>query len=232
MARKPHLSEALAGARRRTDELFALLVPGALYDRPIPERHRNIFYLGHLEAFDWTLICRKALDLPSFHPQFDKLFEFGIDPPAGRLPEDQPSDWPSVAEVEHYNASVREGIDRALEQGQAPEQYWHVAIEHRLMHAETLAYMLHNLDPDRKIAPPGAAPLTAGPAVSPATIEVPAGPATLGRRRGNGFGWDNEFDEHTVEKPAFAMSKYKVTNGEYLDFVRAGADPPYFWVRH
>jgi len=27
MARKPHLSEALDGARRRTDELFGLLAP-------------------------------------------------------------------------------------------------------------------------------------------------------------------------------------------------------------
>ena len=85
--------------------------------------------------------------MPSFHPEFDKLFEFGIDPPVGRLPEDQPSDWPRVAEVERYNARVREAIDLALEQDQAPEQIWHVAIEHRLMHAETLAYMLHNLDP-------------------------------------------------------------------------------------
>ena len=73
MARKPHLSEALAGARRRTDELFGLLAPDALYDRPIPERHRNVFYLGHLEAFDGNLICRGALAVPSFHPEFDKL---------------------------------------------------------------------------------------------------------------------------------------------------------------
>src|SRR5260370_8274287 len=103
MARKPHLSDALAGARKRTDELFALLVPGALYDRPIPERHRNIFYLGHLEAFDWNLICRKPLDRPSFHPEFDKLFEFVIDPPPGPLPHDQPSDCPSIADFAHSN---------------------------------------------------------------------------------------------------------------------------------
>ena len=32
--------------------------------------------------------------------------------------------------------------------------------------------------------------------------------------------------------PAFAMSKYKVTNGEYLQFVRAGAKPPHFWRWH
>ena len=30
--------------------------------------------------------------------------------------------------------------------------------------------------------------------------------------------------------PAFAISKYKVTNGEYLEFVRAGAKPPHFWL--
>lgn len=231
MAGKTQLSEDLADARKRTDELFGLLVPDAMYDRPIPERHRNIFYLGHLEAFDWNQVCRGALGMPSFHAEFDKLFEFGIDPPVGRLPEDQPSDWPSVAETQRYNVRAREAVDRAIEQSAAPEQLLHVAIEHRLMHAETFAYMLHNLDPERKIAPPGAEPETAGPEISPSMIAVPKGTTTLGRRRGNGFGWDNEFDAHTVETAAFAMSKYKVTNGEYLEFVRDGAEPPHFWVR-
>jgi iron(II)-dependent oxidoreductase len=231
MPGQSHLSGALEDARRRTDELFGMLVPDALYDRPIPERHRNIFYLGHLEAFDWNLIGKRTLQMPSFHPGFDKLFEFGIDPPVGRLPEDKPSDWPAAAEIQGYNALVREAIDRALEQGEVPEQFWHVAIEHRLMHAETFAYMLHNLSPERKIAPPGVRAQVDGPAVSRSMIEVPAGAATLGRPRGNGFGWDNEFDQHIVDAPAFAMSKYKVTNGEYLEYVRSGAAPPHFWVR-
>src|SRR5207248_8735545 len=116
MARKPHLSEALAGARTRTDELFSLLVPEALYDRPIPERHRIIFYFGHLEAFDWNQVCRGALGMSSFNPEFDKLFEFGIDPPVGKLPEDQPSDWPRPEEIRVYNRRVRDAVDRALEQ--------------------------------------------------------------------------------------------------------------------
>ena len=37
-------------------------------------------------------------------------------------------------------------------------------------------------------------------------------------------------DEHGVEVPAFQISKYKVTNGEYLRFVREGAGPPHFWI--
>src|SRR5271165_3236974 len=82
-------------ARTRTDQLFERLRPEALYSRPIPERHRLIFYLGHLEAFDWNQICRNTLNITSFHPEFDRLFEFGIDPPVGMAPQDQPSDWPS-----------------------------------------------------------------------------------------------------------------------------------------
>jgi formylglycine-generating enzyme required for sulfatase activity len=112
----------------------------------------------------------------------------------------------------------------------APEQSVHIAIEHRLMHAETLAYMLHNLPYDRKIPP--AAPAQANSVPPPARmIEIPGGMATLGRKRGNGFGWDNEFDEHTVQVHPFAIGKHKVTNREYLDFVAAGANPPYFWTR-
>ena len=39
------LDERLADARTRTDEIFRILKPEALYDRPIAERHRLIFYL-------------------------------------------------------------------------------------------------------------------------------------------------------------------------------------------
>jgi len=229
--RESHLTEALVEARGRTDELFGLLAPGALHDRPIPERHRLVFYFGHLEAFDWNQICRGSLGTPSFHQEFDKLFEFGIDPPAGQLPQDKPSDWPAVEQILAYNSRVREAVDRAIESGAVNNQIGRVAIEHRLMHAETLAYLLHNLPADRKIAPAGSAVQTEAPPVARLMIGVGAGEAILGRKRGNGFGWDNEFDEHSVHVPAFEMSKYKVSNSEYLQFVRDGADAPHFWLR-
>src|SRR6516164_6014041 len=106
-SRNQDLGARLAEARRLTDELFAIVRPEAMYERPIPERHRLIFYLGHLEAFDWNLVGRKTLGLASFHPQFDALFEFGIDPPVGQAASDQPSDWPAVDEVQNYNRRVR-----------------------------------------------------------------------------------------------------------------------------
>jgi iron(II)-dependent oxidoreductase len=223
----PALDLALADARERTDSLFRFVNPPSLYERPIPERHRILFYLGHLEAFDWNLLVRHALDLPAFDPAFDRLFAFGIDPASGDLPDDQPSDWPGISEVEAYNRRTRETIDEVL--AHVPESLVDAAIEHRLMHAETLAYILHQLPYEQKLVPAlPAAPAT--PEVRPRMIEIPAGTAELGLRPSAGFGWDNEYLAHQVDVPAFSIGKYKVTNREYLDFIRAGGPAPFFWA--
>jgi len=105
----------------------------------------------------------------------------------------------------------------------------HVALEHRLMHAETLAYLLHNLPYQEKIAEQ---PIPRSPSrkLESSSIQIQAGEATLGQKAGE-FGWDNEYDRHSVRVPAFEIGKHKVTNGEYLAFVRQGARPPHFWSR-
>ncbi len=149
----------------------------------------------------------------------------------GQLPQDQPKDWPSIKEITEYNERARAELDQALEKGAVAEQLCNVAIEHRLMHAETFAYMLHNLPANRKHKPPDAAVQTAGLTPSEWMTEIRAGSTILGRQRGGGFGWDNEFDATVVEVPAFAISRYKVTNGEYLDFVHAGGTPSHFWLQ-
>jgi gamma-glutamyl hercynylcysteine S-oxide synthase len=221
----------LSHARAATDALFDLVRPEAFYDRPVPERHRTIFYFGHLEAFDWNLVSQ-AVAVPSFHPEFDRLFAFGIDPELGQLPQDTRLDWPEKAEVQQYNLRTRQAIDDLAHR--VSEQILSVALEHRLMHAETFAYLLHHLSGTQKDVPPIVA---LPPAATPVrtVIEIPGGTVTLGQRPtlSDGpcqFGWDNEFNGHEIFVSAFAMSKYKVSNGEYLEFVRAGATPPHFWM--
>jgi iron(II)-dependent oxidoreductase len=206
----------LADARKQTDKLFALVRPDSLYDRPIPERHRIIFYVGHLEAFDWNLL-RPNMRAESFDPKLDRLFAFGIDPVDGGLPKDQPSDWPAIDDVLAYCRRVREAVDGAKHDS----ELLNTAVEHRLMHAETLAYMLHQLPLNRKIDE-GQALAPASEAVREDAAEIPGGCATLGQRRDGSFGWDNEFDGHTVEVPAFAIDRFKVTNAEWLRFLEAG----------
>jgi iron(II)-dependent oxidoreductase len=222
------LRTRLAEARALTDSLWDLLRPGVLLERPIPDRHRLIFYLGHLEAFDWNLIARRALDAPSFHPSFDRLFEFGIDPEPGALPEDSAADWPTEAEIRAYNVRTRATIDRLFHY--APPLMLEAALEHRLMHAETLAYLLHNLPYEAKLPMPAPAKTPNYAIVNP-LIEIPAGPAFLGKHEDETFGWDNEFRRHAIEVSAFRTSHYKITNAEYLEFVEDGAPAPHFWVR-
>jgi gamma-glutamyl hercynylcysteine S-oxide synthase len=224
--------EQLADARRQTDNLFAIVHPDALYERPIAERHRIIFYIGHLEAFDWNLFHDMVLGLKSFHPEFDRLFAFGIDPVGGGLPTDQPSDWPSISAVREYVDKIRSALDEkfadAIDSNSSGRDGFplsallNVAIEHRLMHAETLAYMLHQLPLDRKIPQPESANLVTPP-VTQRSIEIPAGAVTLGlSRSSDSFGWDNEYEALTVDVPAFSIDQYKVTNGQYLEFIAAG----------
>jgi ergothioneine biosynthesis protein EgtB len=227
-----HLIEQLADAREKTDALFSIVNPDSLYERPIPERHRIVFYIGHLEAFDWNLLHDRVLGLKGFHPEFDRLFAFGIDPVGGGLPADQPSQWPSIAAVREYVSKSRAVLDgklpEALESNSSGRDGFtlgtllNVAIEHRLMHAETLAYMLHQLPFNRKIRHTESANVPTPP-VDHRSIEIPAGAVTLGLPRGSAiFGWDNEYEAHTVDVPAFAIDRYKVTNQQYLEFITAG----------
>ncbi len=150
----------LADVRQRTDDLFTVVKPDSLYERPIAERHRIVFYIGHLEAFDWNLFHERVFGLKSVHPEFDRLFAFGIDPVGGGLPTDRPSDWPEIAVVRDYVRKIRAVLDEkladALTDSHPPTgdgftlgTLLNVAIEHRLMHAETLAYMLHQVPLDR-----------------------------------------------------------------------------------
>jgi len=91
------------------------------------------------------------------------------------------------------------------------------------MHAETLAYMLHQLPFEKKRGEPQVSARQAG-SLRTGMVEIPAGRATLGMPRSDpaSFGWDNEYEAAGVDVPAFAIDRYKVTNGEYLKFIEAG----------
>ena len=68
------LIQELRSARLESDRLFSILKHEALYERPIAERHRVIFYIGHLDGFDSIQICREALGINSPDTELDALF--------------------------------------------------------------------------------------------------------------------------------------------------------------
>jgi formylglycine-generating enzyme required for sulfatase activity len=103
-----------------------------------------------------------------------------------------------------------------------------MAVEHRHMHAETFAYLMHNLPSAQKVG--GARPdVSRREAPLNPMVPIEGGNVILGKSQ-EGFGWDNEHLAHQVAVPAYAISKYKISNGDYLEFVREGGAIPNFWT--
>src|SRR5436309_15618076 len=104
-------ADRFASAWARTDALFRLVAPDAMLSRPIALRHPFIFYVGHLPAFAWNHVVRGVLGRRSFHPDFDDVFDRGIDPdvddPEQCHPHPEvPDRWPDLADVIAYRDRV------------------------------------------------------------------------------------------------------------------------------
>jgi ergothioneine biosynthesis protein EgtB len=225
------LRDRLEAAWERSDLVLGLLTRDAWLERPIALRQPCIFYLGHLPAFAWNQVWRGMLGRPSFNAEFDRLFERGIDPVGDGY---QPTSvaWPSESEVLAYRDRVRDALrgtfdDVCALQGKDPladrGRIYQLAIEHELMHHETLLYMFHQLGDRYKQEPAWLPPLMTRGAAEPGTARIPGGRVTLGASFERlPFGWDNEFPEREAEVPPFTMDTTPVRNAEFLEFLEAG----------
>ena len=218
--------------RARTETLFDLIAPEAYYTRPIALRNPIVFYEGHLPAFSVIAFLRRGLGLPPVDARLEKLFERGIDPDseASAVPRSGAGTvWPSRDDVRAFaracDAAIVASIPDVPSTPEAIEGLY-TALEHEAMHQETLLYMWHRLPYALKHRP---ASDDRGPtsdvrrAPPDSRASVPAGIATLGADRSSvAFGWDNEFDQHTVDVAAFDVDVLPVTNAQFLEFLSDG----------
>jgi iron(II)-dependent oxidoreductase len=232
------LVERYRAGRARTAAIFASIAPSAYYEAPIPLRHPFVFYEGHLPGFAYLVLHQRALGGERIDPQLEVLFERGIDPGTLEVADrHRRNDWPDRAVVRAFGAACDTALiddiaHAALDDPANPmlvgaEALFNI-LEHEEMHQETLTYIIHRLPANAKHAP--AIDVLDVMPVRREPVAIAAGRATLGQRRGEAFGWDNEFDEHAVDIAAFGIDAYDVTNGDYLAFVRAGGAPPPFWI--
>jgi formylglycine-generating enzyme required for sulfatase activity len=233
------LIEWYRSIRYRTRALFDIIEPEAYYARPISLRNPIVFYEGHLPAFSVNTLVKRALGRNGVDDNLEILFERGIDPADVAAVANATNRWPERGAVQEYGRAADALIEDALlhadlERDDVPTLRGGEAVftilEHELMHQETLLYMLHALPYEKKV---GGRRSAVGSGESPTAdvVMIPAGRATLGLRRGEQFGWDNEFPEQVVEVPAFTIDVHNVTNGAYLEYMNAtGAPAPHFWA--
>jgi formylglycine-generating enzyme required for sulfatase activity len=233
--------------RARSRTLFDIPTEDAYYERPIALRNPIVFYEGHLPAFSVNTLIKLALREQGIDQHYETLFARGIDPEDEAGAKSPTELWPTRQCVQKYAAQADELIEHALESAtladdEVPELRGGEAVftilEHEEMHSETFLYMLHNLPYEKKHVAAAILPATAGAGQSIAgriagatqnLVPIPQGIATLGGN--HAFGWDNEFPAHRVDVAAFAIQRHDVTNGEFLEFVEAGAPAPHFWLR-
>lgn len=213
--------------RRRSTQLFAIPADDVFYERPIRLRNPIIFYEGHLPAFSFNTLIKRALGGSSIRPDFEQLFARGIDPDAE--PADVKAAWPSRAALHDFIAEADRRILDALHNDRITvdeHEFLHlgeaveVILEHEQMHHETLLYMFHRLPLTAK-RPIAQRAERARVDFDDAAVAIPEGRTTLGQSRSL-FGWDNEFDAHVVDVPAFRIDRHSITNAAFVEFVEAG----------
>jgi ergothioneine biosynthesis protein EgtB len=237
MIDRPALVNWYRRNRAQSRALFDLIDPAAYYTRPIALRNPIVFYEGHLPAFSLISLVKRGLGRPGVDQRLEALFARGIDPESesAAVPRSGASTlWPSREEVTSFAARADGAVIDALQHGafdlrglEHPAMHGgeaiYTALEHEAMHQETLLYMWHRLPHDQKRKPSNLTYETGGAPPDREGARVPAGRATLGLPRGGGvFGWDNEFESHVVDVPAFEIDVHSVTNADFLSFADAG----------
>jgi len=228
--------------RARSQALFDLLADTAYYSRPIDLRHPIVFYEGHLPAFSFNTLVKRALGGPAIDATLETLFARGIDPSEDQAGRSTAHQWPSRATVQQFAAEADRRVRAALERNDLDRpgdpllnraEAAFTILEHEAMHQETLLYMWHRLPLDQKRRPQGYQPVVDGGVPAHEWIEIPGGRVTLGLDDDAlAFGWDNERPHLAADVATFTLQRHDVTNADYLEFVNQGGPAPLFWERH
>ena len=226
--------------RERSRALFDLVSEDAYYRQPIALRHPIVFYEGHLPAFSFNTLVKKAIGRSSIDSGLVTLFARGSDPHESVAAAHQFA-WPRQDEVHRFADEADRAVLEALASADLDRpgdplldraEAVFTILEHEAMHQETLLYIWHRLPFEDKRAPRGYVSGTDGPVPPLEWIGVSAGRATLGIDRSSvRFGWDNEFPACQADVAAFSIERHNVTNARFLEFVQAGGYQDERWWR-
>ncbi len=216
----------------KTDEVF--------YLQSEPTRHPMIFYFGHTAAFYINkLVLGKVIDA-RVNPEFESIFAIGVDEMTWDDLEGSRYRWPAVDEVRRYRNTVRNLVNGLISSLpltlpiREDDPFWIIlmGIEHERIHIETSS-VLHRQMPLKHIVDSGFFQICNESVKAPQNAMIAVEGATMRLGKGHDhhlYGWDNEYGELEVEVAPFSASKFLVSNGEFLPFVKAGGyEEPRYW---
>ncbi len=214
------------------EKLFEMMASDdAYYIRPEKLRHPLIFYFGHTAVFFVNkLIIAKVIDT-RIDPKLESIFAVGVDEMSWDDLNEKHYDWSGVEETRGYRNRVRELVNGLIDTmplslpigWESP--WWAIlmGIEHERIHLETSSVLMRQMPIEMIKEGVWSVCEDVGDAPENVLLPVSGGRVRIGKKRGDDYySWDNEYGHHEVDIPDFFASKYLVSNGEFLAFVRSG----------
>ncbi|KAK3089792.1 hypothetical protein FSP39_006572 [Pinctada imbricata] len=244
---KQQLREYFENSYELNESIFtALKDDSVLYKCPDRLRLPLIFYFCHTAVVYANKLYLAGLIKDRVNRDLETIFETGVDEMSWDDTENYRMggsyQWPTVEETVEYRRVVKNLVlkliqDTPLELPITMESPWWallMGIEHERIHIETSSVLIRQLPVDMVTKPDEwiYGPMKSGePVTSNPMVKVDKREITYGKPFNfPSYGWDNEYGEVTCSVPSFEASKFKVTNGEFLEFVEDGGyEKKDFW---
>lgn len=215
------------------ESLFLCLKDDSVfYLKSEPTRHPMIFYFGHTATFFINKLTVANVITERVDPEFEAMFAVGVDEMNWDDMDDEHYAWPKVHEVMAYREKVRQLIDELIMtlpltlpiRQEDPIWIILMGIEHERIHLETSS-VLHRQLPIELVENISLFPRCEESGEAPVNemVAIEGGTVRLGKEKDhNLYGWDNEYGRREVEVDDFKVSKFLVSNGEFMAFVEDG----------
>ena len=196
------------------------------------------WHLAHTTWFFETFLLRPYLHrYEVFHPQFGYLFNSYYETVGERHPRPQRGllSRPTVAEIYQYRVHVDQAMQRLLAQPleAASEALVMLGLHHEQQHQELLLTDIKHILAMNPLRPAYRSDLPVAPAPVGSKeqwLDYSGGLYPIGHL-GDSFAFDNESPQHLTYLQDYYLASRLVTNGEYLEFIQAGAyEQPDYWL--
>lgn len=216
-----------------------------------PLRHDIIFYYGHTASFFINKLMIAKVIKNRINPEMESIFAIGVDEMSWDDLDSKHYKWPKVSDVRIFRNKVKDLVVDLIKTLplQIPitwdSPFWIIVmgIEHTRIHLETSSVLIRQL-PIENLVPNRFGPIYDNQNRNLTNIKelsklpqnelvhVPGGTVKLGKPFNDPlYGWDNEYGELIQEVKDFKASKFLVSNGEFLEFVKEnGYNTQEFWT--
>ena len=202
------------------------------YIKSEPTRHPMIFYFGHTATFFINKLINMKIIKDRINSEFESIFAVGVDEMSWDDVDSSNYNWPKVDEVREYRQKVKELVNDLIMKlplnlpidDKSPMWIILMGIEHERIHIET-SLVLHRQMPIERVKEIAEFKHCThwGEAPKNEMIDIESNSVRLGvDKTHNLYAWDNEYGEYEEDVKEFKVSKYLVSNAEFMEFVNDG----------